>query len=47
MVSNMEKRGGGINSLELLDMNNKIDNYYQIFVKFNTVDSMEFYKFVP
>ena len=40
MVSNMEKRGGGINSLELLDMNNKIDNYYQIFVKFNTVDSM-------
>ena len=36
----MEKRGGGINSLELVDMNNKIDSYYQIFVKFNTIDSM-------
>ena len=36
----MEKRGGGINSLELVDMNNKIDSYYQIFVKFTTIDSM-------
>ena len=36
----MEKRGGGINSLELLDMNNKIDSYYQVFVKFTTIDSM-------
>ena len=40
ITSNMEKRGGGVTSLELVDMNNKIDNYYQIFVKFNTVDSM-------
>ncbi len=40
ITSNMEKRGGGVNSLELVNMNNKIDNYYQIFVKFNTVDSM-------
>ena len=40
ITSNMEKRGGGITNLELVDMNNKIDNYYQIFVKFNTVDSM-------
>ena len=36
----MEKRGGGIKSLELVDMNNKIDSYYQIFVKFTTIDSM-------
>ena len=40
ITSNMEKRGGGINSLELVDMNNKIDSYYQIFVKFTTIDSM-------
>ena len=36
----MEKRGGGISSLELADMSKKINSYYQIFVKFNTVDSM-------
>ncbi len=40
ITSNMEKRGGGIISLELVDMNNKIDSYYQIFVKFTTIDSM-------
>ena len=37
---NMEKRGGGISSIELIDMNKKIHCYYQIFVKFNTIDSM-------
>ena len=40
LTSNMKKRGGGITSLELLNMNSKIDFYYQIFVKFNTIDSM-------
>ena len=40
ITSNMEKRGGGINSMELVDMNNKFDSYYQIFVKFTTIDSM-------
>ncbi len=40
ITSNMEKRGGGISSLELADMSKKINSYYQIFVKFNTVDSM-------
>ena len=39
-TSNMDKRGGGIKSLELINMNNKIDSYYQIFVKFTTIDSM-------
>tara|TARA_B100000989_G_scaffold264791_1_gene217371 strand:- start:372 stop:1442 length:1071 start_codon:yes stop_codon:yes gene_type:complete len=40
ITSNMEKRGGGISSIELIDMNKKINCYYQIFVKFNTIDSM-------
>ena len=40
ITSNMEKRGGGITSMELVDMNKKIHCYYQIFVKFNTIDSM-------
>ncbi|MFL2611796.1 MAG: hydroxymethylglutaryl-CoA reductase [Flavobacteriaceae bacterium] len=40
LTSNMEKRGGGISSLELVDLNKKINCYYQIFVKFNTIDSM-------
>ena len=37
---NMEKRGGGILDFELVDMTDKIENYYQIRVSFNTVDSM-------
>ena len=40
ITSNMEKRGGGISNLELVNMTNKINCYYQIFVKFNTIDSM-------
>ena len=40
LTSNMERRGGGISSLELVDMNKKINCYYQIFVKFDTIDSM-------
>ena len=40
ITSNMEKRGGGISSLELIDMSEKINNYYQIFAKFSTIDSM-------
>ena len=37
---NMEKRGGGILKFELIDKTDVIDNYYQIKVSFNTVDSM-------
>lgn len=37
---NMEKRGGGIIDFELLDNTAKKDNYYQIRVSFNTVNSM-------
>ena len=39
-TSNMEGRGGGIIDFELIDFTKEIDNYYQIKVTFNTVDSM-------
>jgi len=37
---NMEKRGGGITSIELRDKTNKLDNYYQLHCKFETLDAM-------
>jgi hydroxymethylglutaryl-CoA reductase len=40
ITANMEARGGGIVDMELIDMTGEIDNYYQIRVSFNTVDSM-------
>ena len=40
ITANMEARGGGILDMELIDMTNEIENYYQIRVSFNTVDSM-------
>lgn len=40
ITKNMEKRGGGILSLELIDKTEALDNYYQIYVKFDTQDSM-------
>jgi hydroxymethylglutaryl-CoA reductase len=40
ITANMEKRGGGILGFELVDMTDKIRNYYQVKVSFNTVDSM-------
>ncbi|NOX84830.1 MAG: hydroxymethylglutaryl-CoA reductase [Chlorobi bacterium] len=40
ITENMEKRGGGILDFELVDMTDKIEDYYQIKVSFNTVDSM-------
>ena len=36
----MEKRGGGILDFELLDMRDRLENYYQINITFETVDSM-------
>lgn len=39
-TKNMEQRGGGIVDFELVDFTDKIENYYQIKVAFNTVDSM-------
>ena len=40
ITKNMEKRGGGILSIELIDKTEALDNYYQIHVKFDTQDSM-------
>ena len=40
ITEKMEKRGGGILDIELIDFTDKIDNYYQLRVTFNTCDSM-------
>jgi len=40
ITANMEKRGGGIVGIELIDMTNKIEHYYQLRVNFDTKDSM-------
>lgn len=40
ITSNMEKRGGGILDVELIKMVDKIEDYYQLKVSFETVDSM-------
>jgi len=39
-TENMEKRGGGILSVELQDLRDKLDNYFVIEFQFDTVDSM-------
>ncbi len=40
ITSNMEKRGGGILDIELVDMTDQLPDYYQLMVTFETVDSM-------
>jgi len=40
ITKNMEKRGGGILDIELRDKTDQLDNYYQLHVTFETVDSM-------
>ena len=40
ITANMDKRGGGIKSIELLNLNNKIENYFQIKATFDTQDAM-------
>ena len=40
ITKNMEKRGGGILDIQLKDKTEKLPNYYQIYVTFETVDSM-------
>jgi len=40
LTSNMERRGGGISNLELIDFTNEEPNYYQIRASFETCDSM-------
>ena len=36
----MKERGGGINSITLIDKSSEYNNYYQLSVSFNTIDSM-------
>ena len=40
ITQNMEKRGGGILQMEIKDKTNKLPNYFQLEVSFNTKDSM-------
>ena len=40
ITSNMKIRGGGILSIELNDKTSDLENYFQIDIRFNTVDSM-------
>ena len=40
ITANMDKRGGGIKSIELLNLNKKIENYFQIKATFDTQDAM-------
>ncbi|GIZ09106.1 hydroxymethylglutaryl-CoA reductase, degradative [Flavobacterium sp. UMI-01] len=40
LTANMRKRGGGILNIELRDMTNEMDNYFQLHATFDTKDSM-------
>ncbi|AVR44320.1 hydroxymethylglutaryl-CoA reductase, degradative [Christiangramia fulva] len=40
ITQNMEKRGGGILNIELKDKTSEMEHYYQLFVTFDTRDSM-------
>ncbi len=40
ITRNMEKRGGGILDIELIDKTASLENYYQLYVTFETKDSM-------
>ncbi|MDC6385013.1 hydroxymethylglutaryl-CoA reductase, degradative [Flagellimonas taeanensis] len=40
ITQNMEKRGGGINHIELRDLSDKIEGYHQLHCTFETLDAM-------
>ncbi len=40
ITKNMEKRGGGVQEIELRDKTSEIDNYYQLHCTFETADAM-------
>lgn len=40
ITANMRNRGGGISSIELIDLNHLEPNYYQLKISFETCDSM-------
>jgi hydroxymethylglutaryl-CoA reductase len=39
-LHNMKSRGGGLRSMEFLDLTDKLPHYYQVRVSFDTVDAM-------
>ena len=40
LTANMERRGGGVRAIELLDFSDQLSQYYQLRVSFETCDSM-------
>lgn len=40
ITANMQARGGGIQSIELVDKSDQLENYYQLEARFETCDSM-------
>ena len=40
ITKNMQKRGGGISDIQLIDKTAALDNYYQLHATFQTMDSM-------
>ncbi len=40
ITQSMEKRGGGINNIELRDLSNKMEGYHQLHCTFETLDAM-------
>ncbi|CEN39031.1 3-hydroxy-3-methylglutaryl-coenzyme A reductase (fragment) [Capnocytophaga cynodegmi] len=40
ITANMQKRGGGITDIRLVDKTSELANYYQLFVTFETLDAM-------
>ncbi|MFD0931923.1 hydroxymethylglutaryl-CoA reductase, degradative [Psychroflexus salinarum] len=40
ITKNMDRRGGGIKDIELIDKTESLDNYYQLYCTFETVDAM-------
>ncbi len=40
ITANMDKRGGGIVDIKLIDLSDKLENYYQLRCSFETCDSM-------
>lgn len=40
ITKNMEKRGGGVKNIQLIDKTAELDNYYQLYCTFDTKDAM-------
>jgi hydroxymethylglutaryl-CoA reductase len=49
ITANMNKRGGGITDVELVEMSDEIENYYQLKATFDTKNAMggKFHQFLP